>query len=107
SVTVTDFMPVASESDKARLLSPEHELIRRVRCDEGGAELLVCFDARPDYGRVRPDLRDAGTLGLRFEVGPRLFTLRSDVRLTLGTDGGAEAHFRLKAGEYADFSLTA
>jgi GH15 family glucan-1,4-alpha-glucosidase len=69
AVTLTDFMPAASEEDKSRVLWPEQELVRLVGCEEGEAEVRVHFDPRPDYGRAGVDLRDAGTLGLRVEMG--------------------------------------
>src|SRR5438105_3991291 len=34
-IVVTDFMPVTSEEKKRRLLWPEHELVRQIRCQEG------------------------------------------------------------------------
>ena len=36
-VTLTDFMPVASEEEKRRRLWPEHELVRRLECERGDA----------------------------------------------------------------------
>lgn len=47
-------MPVASEAEKARELSPDHELLRRVECLEGTVEIDVLFDPRLDYGRTIP-----------------------------------------------------
>jgi GH15 family glucan-1,4-alpha-glucosidase len=32
---LTDFMPVASEDEKGRLLWPEHELVRLLKCQHG------------------------------------------------------------------------
>jgi GH15 family glucan-1,4-alpha-glucosidase len=105
-VVLTDFMPAVSEDEKRRRQWPEHELIRRVECVRGEAEVHVRFDPRPDYGRAKVTLRDAGPLGLRIEVGPRLITLRSDVPLAPAAGGGAAARVRLAAGESRDFSLT-
>src|SRR5687767_6262274 len=80
-VALTDFMPAASEEEKRRTLWPEHELVRRVECERGEVDVRVHFDPRPDYGRVRVTLRDAGALGLRIEMGARLITLRGDLKL--------------------------
>src|SRR6059058_5020531 len=52
SVVLTDFMPVASEEQKRRALWPEHELVRRVECEAGEADVHVHFNPRPDFGRV-------------------------------------------------------
>jgi GH15 family glucan-1,4-alpha-glucosidase len=106
AVVLTDFMPAASEEQKGGLLWPEHELSRRVECEQGEAEVQAHFDPRPDYGRANVRLRDSGALGLRLETGAGLFTLHSDVRFTPAAEGGVTARARLKAGEAITFSLT-
>jgi GH15 family glucan-1,4-alpha-glucosidase len=103
---LTDFMPAASEDDKRRVLWPEHELIRQVACEQGEAEIEVHFDPRPDFGRARTTLRDAGALGLRIEAGSCLIALRGDLKLTPAAGGGASARAKLRAGEALAFSLT-
>lgn len=52
-LVLTDFTPVASEEQKNKL-SPEHELIRLIKCQAGEALVLIDFDPRPDYGRSSP-----------------------------------------------------
>jgi GH15 family glucan-1,4-alpha-glucosidase len=99
-------MPAASEEAKRRMLWPEHELIRRLECDEGELELIVHFDPRPDYGRAKIAILDNGKLGLRIEIGDSLVSLRSEGAMRILRDGGAAAQVRLKAGESLDFSLT-
>jgi GH15 family glucan-1,4-alpha-glucosidase len=106
SIVLTDFMPAISEEDKRRLLLPEHELVRRIECEQGEVEILVHFNPRPDYARAKPAIRDAGALGLRIEMGSRLITLVGSVRLSPASEGGAAARVKLRAGELADFSLT-
>jgi GH15 family glucan-1,4-alpha-glucosidase len=105
AVTLTDFMPAASEDEKRRLW-PEHELLRRVECERGEVEVEVRFDPRPDYGRARATLRDAGPLGIRLERGSTLLTLRGDVPLAPVEGGGMAGRVRLRAGEVVAFSLT-
>jgi GH15 family glucan-1,4-alpha-glucosidase len=105
-VVLTDFMPVASETQKRRRLWPEHELLRRLNCEQGEVEVRVRYDPRPDYGRAKFMMRDAGALGLRVEIGSNLVTLRSDAPLAVTTDCGATAQFPLRAGESRDFSLS-
>ena len=106
SMILTDFMPAISEEDKRRLLLPEHELLRRVECERGEVEVLVRYDPRPDYGRARFHIRDAGALGLRVDLGSGLVALHSRVPFTPAADGGAVGRVRLKAGESTTFSLT-
>src|SRR5262245_57308076 len=62
--TLTDAMVVApgGASGGARL-APEHELVRRIRCDVGAVEIDVELALRPDFGRAAARLRDAGPLG--------------------------------------------
>lgn len=106
AVLLTDFMPVASEQEKGRLLWPEHELVRRLECEQGEVEVAVHFDPRPDFGRARTVLRDAGPLGLRIDMGPYLITLRSDMKLSPANEGGVSATTTLRTGEVAALSLT-
>jgi GH15 family glucan-1,4-alpha-glucosidase len=103
---LTDFMPAASEAEKRKRLWPEHELVRRVECDEGEVEIQSHFKPRPDYGRAKAFLRDCGKLGLRMEMGRVVMTLRSSVEMAALPDSGAAAHFGLRAGQSVDFSLT-
>jgi GH15 family glucan-1,4-alpha-glucosidase len=106
AVTVTDFMPAADEADKQRLLLPENELLRLVECEHGVIELASRFDPRPDYASSKVVVRDRGPLGLRVELGSRLFTLRADVPFAPSPDGGVAAHARLTAGHTVAFSLS-
>ncbi|HJT31310.1 MAG TPA: glycoside hydrolase family 15 protein [Pirellulales bacterium] len=104
-LVLTDFMPAASEEAKRRMLWPEQELMRHVECDQGEVEVQVDFDPRPDFGRSRAVLRDAGKLGLRLDRGSHLFTLLSDVKVVLGQSGAA-CRFSLPADSSATFSLS-
>ena len=91
TVILTDFMPAVSEEEKRRMLLPEHELIRRLECDQGEMEVLIRFDPRPDYGRARVTIHDAGALGLRIETGSSLIALLGDCRLRPDAQGGVSA----------------
>jgi GH15 family glucan-1,4-alpha-glucosidase len=103
---LTDFMPAFSEEEKRRMLLPEHELIRRLECEQGEVEVLIRFDPRPDFGRAKFTIRDAGALGFRIEVGSSLITLLGDIKLKPDAEGGMSATARLRAGESVAFSLT-
>jgi GH15 family glucan-1,4-alpha-glucosidase len=106
SLSLTDVMPVVSEDEKDKLLIPEHEILRFVRCEQGEVEVEVVFEPRPRHGEGDVRIRDYRSLGLRVETGHGLLTLRSSVPLTLREDGSAYALIRLSAGETIDFSLT-
>jgi len=105
-VALTDFMPAATEEQKGRTLWPEQELVRRVTCEEGEVQVEVHFDPRPDFGRAPVAIRDAGQLGVRFEVGTGLVTLRGDIPMNPTPAGGMSGRTRLVGGQSADFSLT-
>ncbi len=94
--TVTDLMPV----------EPESEVLRVIRCQRGEVELAVEAAPRPDFGRARVRASAHRSLGIRWETGAKLYTLRSDQPLTLGDDGAARGTIRLRAGETASLSLT-
>jgi len=113
-IVLTDFMPVASEEKKRRLLWPEHELVRQIKCDEWSIEVIIELNPRLDYGRVTPKIKNAGKLGWRIDVGTKVFTLRSDVKF----DGFNASNLRdrqkqalaatvvLRAGESLAFSFS-
>ena len=97
-----DLMSVSSEEDKRAYLTPEHEVLRQLEGLEGGVEIEILYDPRPDYGRVRPLLEERGALGLRCEVDGASLTLRSELPLEL-TDGDRSARgtARIRSGEPA------
>ncbi|MEX2140517.1 MAG: glycoside hydrolase family 15 protein [Pirellulales bacterium] len=105
TVVLTDFMPATSEEQKRTMLWPEHELVRRVECEQGEIEIQSHFDPRPDFGRAKVRIREMGALGLRLETESGLITLRSDVSFGSAKEGGLTARARLTAGEAVAFSL--
>ena len=105
-VVLTDFMAVTSEENKRRMLWPEHEIIRRVKCERGEASLQVDINPRPEYGLRLGVFKEAGRLGWRMEIGPNLLTFRSETPLTPNQNGGLSAELKLEAGQEIAFSLT-
>ena len=105
-VVLTDFMPVASEEEKAPRLWPENEIIRQIQCAEGETELIAEFNPRLDYGRVAPKIKNAGKFGWKIDIGTIAFTLRSDVELAPTSAGGLATRLKLKANDAIAFSFT-
>ncbi|MDQ3862207.1 MAG: DUF5911 domain-containing protein [Actinomycetota bacterium] len=102
-----DLMSVASEEDKRRYLTPEHEVLREVEGIDGEVEVEVLYDPRPDYGLTRPLLERQWDRGLRCEVGRAVLTLRSELTLEPRRRGwGASGVARVRAGERKYLSLT-
>ena len=97
TLILTDLMTVADERDKG--LGPDHELLRFVTCVRGDVEVELAIDPRPEFVPVRGGVHR--TLGLRWQVGSRLLTLRGDVPVPVE----GQLRFRLHAGEAASFSL--
>jgi GH15 family glucan-1,4-alpha-glucosidase len=106
TLLLIDFMPVAAEADKERLLVPEHEILRLVQCESGEVEIDMLFEPRPGYAQRTVRMRDAGALGIRLETDGGLLTLRSSIGLGLHDGNKAHARTRLSAGQMLDFSLT-
>jgi GH15 family glucan-1,4-alpha-glucosidase len=101
-LVLTDFMPVLEEDEAHRLLRPEHELLRLLRCERGAVEVEVVFEPRPGYALEPARLRRLGKLGWRMEAkGQGLLTLLTDAPL----DGSGRARVRLSAGQTLQFSL--
>ena len=105
TVVLTDAMTIASEEDKHAILIPDHELVRMLECTAGEVELAVAIAPRPDLGHARARAGDLGALGVRWEVGGALLSLRADTPLALAGDGSVHARFRLRAGERVAFTL--
>jgi GH15 family glucan-1,4-alpha-glucosidase len=105
TVVLTDAMAITTEDAKRRELLPEHELVRRVECLTGHVELEVVVAVQPDFGRFRARVLDLGALGVRWEIGSQLLTLRGDRPLMLGDDGRVRARVRLSAGKALHWSL--
>jgi GH15 family glucan-1,4-alpha-glucosidase len=117
-----DFFSVLSEDEKRRALSPQHEIVRIAICERGAVNVEVLYDPRPEYGGAPRPLIDRARagLGLRLEVGSRLYTLRSELPLVPRSAGsgrrtgsrgitsntsGFVGHARLTAGQRLAFSL--
>jgi GH15 family glucan-1,4-alpha-glucosidase len=93
TLVISDLMTVSDE--KAKGLAPDHELLRNVRCESGEVEVDVSVDPRPEFRPVSGVAHPV--LGLRWQIGSRLLSLRSDVAI---------GRFTLRAGQAASFSLT-
>ena len=100
-----DFMP-ARDAAPSRVLLPEREILRVLRCEAGELQVDVVLDPRPGFGRARRHWREAGELGVQLQAGNELFAFRSAPRLPLAPGGGVRARLRLSAGETAQFSFT-
>lgn len=106
TIVITDFMSACSEEEKKCSLQPEHEIIRRIECEQGEVEILIDFSPKPNYARENPVIHDAGLLGLRIEIGCQLITLQSDIKLILQKNSSAYAKTKIKTGQRFDLSLT-
>ena len=98
-----DLMPVFTEEEKQKNLSPFRQLLRRVEIIEGEVPIEIVYAPRPDYGRITPRLevrRDS----VYCSWGARVLNLRSDAELTIG-DGTATSRLTLHAGESRTFAL--
>jgi GH15 family glucan-1,4-alpha-glucosidase len=104
-----DLMLVSSEEQKRASLTPEHEVLREIAGLTGEVEVEILYSPRPDYGRIRPGLKDRGRHGIRCEVNGALLMLRSELPLELAGDGqSAQGLVRIRAGErkYLSFNYS-
>ena len=102
---LTDLMPVASEQFKRSAIMADHELVRRLVCTGGEIEVRVEFRPRAAYGEEAVKLRDHGKLGLRFESGGGVYSLRCNRPLQTESDR-VQGTINLKRGETLEFSLS-
>jgi GH15 family glucan-1,4-alpha-glucosidase len=100
AIALRDLMPVASEDEKRRTLSPDHQVLREVEGLAGEVEVEVLYAPRPDYGRSRPRLEQRGALGVWCETNGAALALQSEVPLALTSDGrAAVGRGRVRAGQ--------
>jgi GH15 family glucan-1,4-alpha-glucosidase len=105
-LSLTDLMPVATESEKARELFPDHEILRKLDCREGKVEIEVAFEPRPDYARAMPRFLESSTLGYFYEYREQILALRSDLALNISADLSTIAgRGLLRAGETRYLSM--
>jgi GH15 family glucan-1,4-alpha-glucosidase len=102
---LTDLMPVASEEDKRRMLIPDREILRQIRCIRGETRIQVDFQPRENYGRQALRIRSKGSLGLQMEDSSGVYWLRSTCPLYVN-ESGAHAEVHLRTGEQAQLSLS-
>ncbi|HEX4993042.1 MAG TPA: glycoside hydrolase family 15 protein [Rubrobacteraceae bacterium] len=100
TLILRDLMLVSSEEQKRASLTPEHEILREIEGTAGEVEVEILYDPRPDYGRIRPRLKDRGRHGIRCEANGALLMLRSELPLEFASDGrSAQGLVRIRAGE--------
>jgi len=51
-VTLIDLMPVMTEEEKQRRITPFRQILRRLDCVRGEVPIVVEFVPRPEYGKV-------------------------------------------------------
>lgn len=100
---LTDLMPVRENSS----LVPDHEIIRRIRCESGEVEVEIVFSPRSKYGENVPALKQAGQLGLRMDCGRGVYWLRSTTPLRISDDASsASLRIPLRANQELLFSFS-
>ena len=100
--TVTDCMPLYQRPDGS--VEELHQIIRRVRCEKGSANLQITYAPRPDYARAETQLSHEGRTVVCSHGDVRL-TLDSPVPLAI-TDAQAEGPLSLREGDEALFVLS-
>jgi GH15 family glucan-1,4-alpha-glucosidase len=96
---LTDLFFVDDMANRQRELRVEHELIRRLECLEGSAEVEVVCDPRPGFGAWPTHPRDRRRLGWAFEAGPQVLFLQSQIPLAPRNSNGAGAELAGVAGQ--------
>jgi GH15 family glucan-1,4-alpha-glucosidase len=98
-----DLMPVFTEEEKRKQLSPFRQLLRRIEVIEGEIPIEIVYAPRPDYGRVTPRLELRGD-SVHCGWSARVLNLRSDAAFSVDKNT-ATARVTLHAGESRTFAL--
>jgi GH15 family glucan-1,4-alpha-glucosidase len=102
---LSDLMPMGPTYYNESKLIPDHEVIRRLECEEGEVEVEFDFAPRANYGLQSVQLQQVGKLGVRLEWGKGVYWLRSSVPLEI-QEGKAWARIKMHAGESLNFSFS-
>lgn len=104
AVTLTDAL-VLGDGNRGHELGAgaPGALFRYVSCEEGTVELDVVFVPRPEYGLIRPAVRE-GSRGLLVRGGATVLSLSSSVPFTVEGDV-ARARVVMRAGDVLGFAL--
>ena len=107
AVALRDLMPVSTEEEKQVALLPEHEILREVEGLYGEVAVEVLYAPRPNYGKIKPTLRQRGHFGLQCEAGSAAITLLSELPLEVTGDGSsARGTATVRTGDRTYLSLT-
>ncbi len=98
-----DLMPVFTEEEKQKRLSPFRQLLRRIEVIEGEVPIEIVYSPRLDYGLITPRLTLRGD-SVSCSWGARVMNLRSDCEFAVG-DGTATSRLTLHAGQSRTFAL--
>jgi GH15 family glucan-1,4-alpha-glucosidase len=100
-----DLMPVMTETEKRRRLTPYRQLLRRIEVVDGEVPIEVLYAPRPDYARTTPRLERRGDM-LSAAWGAHVLHLRSEADLPIIDRGTVHAAFTLRRGESRLFALS-
>jgi GH15 family glucan-1,4-alpha-glucosidase len=98
-----DLMPVFTEEEKQKRLTPFRQLLRRIEVIEGEVPIEIVYAPRPEYGRITPRL-DVRRDSVYCSWGARVLNLRSDCKFAVD-DGTATSRVTLHAGQWHIFAL--
>ena len=105
SALLTDLMPVSSEEYKRIAFVPDHQIIRQLECRSGAITVELDLSPRRSFGLGPADIRECKKLGIQILTGHCVYWLRSNIPMNV-QDHRIQAHFVLKAGDTAQFSLS-
>jgi GH15 family glucan-1,4-alpha-glucosidase len=98
-----DLMPVFTEEEKQKRLSPFRQLLRRIEVIEGEVPIEIVYAPRPDYGRIAPRLTLRGD-SVYCSWSARVLNLRSDAGFNID-ECTATSRITLHAGQSRTFAL--
>ena len=104
-LTSTDFMPLTDDLYGRCHLSPDHHIIRLLRCESGRVDVDVTFAPRPNFGAGVTRIVDRGRLGLRVSSGHGMLSLHANTAFEIER-GTATARVTMEAGDEIPFVLT-
>lgn len=102
---LTDLMPVVSEADAGRCLTPFRHLLRRAECLDGTMDVTVVVRMKPEAGRPAALFEPRPHVGYCARVGGATLIVGTEARLSSGA-GIVHGTVRLRRGERLILWLT-
>ena len=103
---LTDAMPIYTSMNQRGLLTPKHEIVRRLVCQRGEDVVTLDFEPRTGFAQWNDRLQSRGKLGINYETRQGRLTMNCSMPVQLNEDRQRTTEVvRCRAGDSVHCSL--